>query len=215
MSNSLQPLNTTVIACVAIILLTMLLASIHPLDWSSYLLHQIGTVIFMGVMLWCYRHLNVTAKSFAMATLFLLIHILGARYLYSYVPYNDWTQAILGFSLNEVMGWQRNMYDRLVHFSYGLLLFAMMRDYFRATFSHSRPGQLICLVLGFNLASSALYELFEWGIAMTLSAEDAEAYNGQQGDIWDAHHDMALALLGGVIGGLLYRVPPHQTAIKD
>ncbi|WP_265088482.1 DUF2238 domain-containing protein [Psychrobacter immobilis] len=57
------------------------------------------------------------------------------------------------------------------------------------------------------MSSSLLYELLEWGIAATLSPEAAEAYNGQQGDIWDAHKDMALALLGGLIaaGILLFK----------
>ena len=48
----------------------------------------------------------------------------------------------------------------------------------------------------FVLAFSMLYELFEWGLAMVLSPRNADAYNGQQGDVWDAQKDMSLALLG-------------------
>ena len=54
-----------------------------------------------------------------------------------------------------------------------------------------------------NMSTSLLYELFEWGIATTLSPEAAEAYNGQQGDMWDAHKDMALALVGGIIAAAM------------
>jgi putative membrane protein len=50
------------------------------------------------------------------------------------------------------------------------------------------------------LAFSLLYELFEWGLTMVLSPQDAAAYNGQQGDIWDAHKDMSLAMLGALLG---------------
>ena len=49
------------------------------------------------------------------------------------------------------------------------------------------------------LSTGALYELLEWGIAATLAPEMAEAYNGQQGDIFDPHKDMAIAVAGAVV----------------
>ncbi|WP_423227908.1 DUF2238 domain-containing protein [Psychrobacter pygoscelis] len=192
----------------------MLLASIEPLEWSSYLLHQAGTLIFMAMMLTAYRYLSIGTHAYSLSMLFLLIHIIGARYLYSYVPYDDWSHALLGFKLTDYFGWQRNMYDRLVHFSYGLLLFAAMYNGLKAILRLPSPRQLIAITLLLNMASSMLYELFEWGIAMTLSAEDAEAYNGQQGDMWDAHKDMALALLGGLISAVLYTFTPLKRVLR-
>ncbi len=50
------------------------------------------------------------------------------------------------------------------------------------------------------LAMCAVYEIIEWALAMALAPDWAEAYNGQQGDIWDAQWDMALAALGGLVG---------------
>ncbi len=44
-----------------------------------------------------------------------------------------------------------------------------------------------------------MYELIEWWAAMTFGGELGMAYLGTQGDIWDAHKDMALAGLGAVI----------------
>lgn len=182
----------------------MVLASIQPLAWSSYLLHQAGTLLFLAFILYAYRFWQISSKSYVLAMIFLIIHIVGARYLYSYVPYDDWTLQIFGIRLSELMGWQRNMYDRLVHFSYGLLLFGLMFDGFKNAFNSADTKQLIALVLMLNLASSALYELFEWALAMTMSPEAAEAYNGQQGDIWDAHKDMALALVGGLLAATVF-----------
>ena len=201
-----QPMKrfgTPVFACIVMVIIVMVLASIEPLDWSSYLLHQAGTVVFMAMVVICYRYLPVRVSSFIMATVFIIVHIIGARYLYSYVPYSDWSQSVFGWSIDEQFGWQRNMYDRLVHFCYGLLLFGLMYDVFKAWFKSASYSQLIFLVLLFNMATSALYELFEWSLAMTMSPADAEAYNGQQGDMWDAHKDMALALLGGIISAVL------------
>ena len=181
------------------VLIIMVLASINPLEWSSYLLHQAGTLLFLTTILAMYRYWHISSKAYVLATLFLLIHIVGARYLYSYVPYDNWTQQLFGIKLSTLFGWQRNMYDRLVHFSYGLLLFNAMYESLRHLLKIQSPKSLIAITLMLNMSTSLLYELFEWGIATTLSPEAAEAYNGQQGDIWDAHQDMALALVGGVI----------------
>lgn len=198
-----------------IVIVVMLLASINPLEWSSYLLHQTGTLLFMAMMLLAYRYLKLSTHAYVLAMVFLLIHIIGARYLYSYVPYDDWSQALIGFNISDCFAWQRNMYDRLVHFSYGLLLFAAMFEGLKASFCLSSSRQLIAITLMFNMASSMLYELFEWGIAMTLSAEDAESYNGQQGDLWDAHKDMALALVGGIISAVVYKVTPLRAVLRE
>lgn len=154
-------------------------------------------------MLGAYRYGYISSRSYALASIFLLIHIIGARYLYSYVPYDDWTEQLFGISLNELFGWQRNMYDRLVHFSYGLLLFFAMMESSKSIFKVQSTKLLIAIALMVNMSSSLLYELLEWGIATTLSPEAAEAYNGQQGDVWDAHKDMALALLGGLIAAAI------------
>ena len=68
------------------------------------------------------RTLRISRLSFALIIAFLLLHLVGARYLYSNVPYDDWSQKFFGFRIGERMGFERNHYDRLVHFSFGLLL---------------------------------------------------------------------------------------------
>ena len=183
-----------------IVLIVMLLASINPMEWSNYLLHQAGTLLLLIFMLIAYYRRYISLRAYIFAMVFLLIHIIGARYLYSFVPYDDWTQQLFGFKLSALFGWQRNMYDRLVHFSYGLLLFPAMIEIAKAIFKIQSIKALIVIALMINMSTSLRYELFEWGLALTMSPEAAEAYNGQQGDIWDAHQDMALALFGGLIG---------------
>ncbi|WP_201594602.1 DUF2238 domain-containing protein [Psychrobacter vallis] len=207
--------NAITVSTIAIFIV-MVLASIEPLEWSSYLLHQLGTLLFLALMLSAYHYRHISARSYVLASLFLVIHIIGARYLYSYVPYDDWTEQLFGIRLDELFGWQRNMYDRLVHFSYGLLLFSAMVESTKSIFTIQLTKLLIAVALMVNMSSSLLYELIEWGIATTLSPEAAEAYNGQQGDVWDAHKDMALALLGGLIaaGIMLFQTGKNQILDK-
>ena len=94
------------------------------------------------------------------------------------------------------------MYDRLVHFSYGFLLYPFFYRCFQVWFPTAQPRTLFLLVLQFVMASSMAYELIEWVIAIGMSPEAAEKYNGQQGDMWDAHKDMLMATIGTIIYGL-------------
>ena len=201
----IHKLTTQHILPLLLLLFAVTLASIHPLEMEAYLLHQIGTVLMLIVLITCLYKMGLNLISFWLYTGFLLIHIVGAHYLYSYVPYSDWTESLLGFNLDQTMGWSRNMYDRLVHLAYGLFLYPFFYRIFQVWLPQLKTSTLFLLVVQFVMATSLFYEWIEWLIAIGLSPEEAENYNGQQGDIWDAHKDMLLATLGAMItGGLLY-----------
>lgn len=187
------------------------LATIQPLEFSSYLLHQLGTVLFVIGLLIPTVKGWVSNTAFAGTILFLLLHVLGAHYLYSYVPYNDWLISLFGWDMNSSLGWSRNMYDRFVHLMYGVLLYPLFFDVMRRFFPHASKLALAILVIQFVMASSVFYEFIEWWIALGMSPEEAENYNGQQGDIWDAHADMALATLGAIISAMLLSLKKQTT----
>ena len=118
------------------------------------------------------------------------------------MPYNDWSRNLFGSAINEWMGWERNHFDRLVHFSYGLLLAYPIRELFlRIVNVKGIWGYLLPLDL--TMSTSMLYELVEWGVAEIFGGELGMAYLGTQGDVWDAHKDMALASLGALIAMLI------------
>ncbi|WP_104484003.1 DUF2238 domain-containing protein [Acinetobacter indicus] len=181
--------------------LTMLLASINPMEFSAYVLHQVGTILMLIVLLLLFKKVGLSFSSFVFYLIFLLIHILGAHYLYSYVPYNDWLLQYFGFDLNQWLGWERNMYDRFVHFSYGVLLYPLFFRLHRLGFPNAKDWMIFLLVVQWVMSSSLIYEWLEWLLAIILSPETAENYNGQQGDVWDAHKDMLLATLGAILAG--------------
>lgn len=189
-----------------LVVLAMFAASIQPLEFESYLLHQAGTVFMMAGLLIAFKKVGLSFSSFVLYLIFLLIHIVGAHYLYSYVPYNNWILHSFGFNLDQSMGWSRNMYDRFVHLTYGILLYPVLLRLFEIWFPKNKPIVLYLLVIQFVMASSLIYEWVEWLIALGLSPEDAENYNGQQGDIWDAHMDMLLATIGAILMGCFYLI---------
>lgn len=190
----------------ALIVVAVAIASIDPLEFEAYLLHQAGTVFMLIVLLVAFKRIGLSYFSFCLYLAFLLIHIIGAHYLYSYVPYNQWILYFFNFDLDQSMGWSRNMYDRLVHFAYGLLLYPFIYRCFQVWLPNTKPFSLFLLVIQFVMASSVFYELLEWGLSIGLSPEDAENYNGQQGDMWDAHKDMFLATIGAILTGIIQLV---------
>ena len=192
--------------------LAIVIASIQPLELFSYVLHQVGTAFMLIVLLICLKKIGLTYFSFALYLLFLLIHIIGAHYLYSYVPYNEWIKQLFNFDLNQAMGWTRNMYDRLVHIAFGLLLYPFFYRLLQVWLPTLKPSVLFLLVIQFVITTSLVYEWIEWWIAIGLSPEEAENYNGQQGDIWDAHTDILLATIGAIITGMicLFKAAKHN-----
>jgi putative membrane protein len=50
---------------------------------------------------------------------------------------------------------------------------------------------------------SMIYELVEWFAAKAFGGELGQALLGTQGDVWDAHKDMAFASLGAMIAMLI------------
>ena len=126
------------------------------------------------------------------------------------MPYDDWVAAVTGRTLSSVTGWQRNHFDRLVHFSYGLLLAYPAREVFLRV-ADVRGFWGYYLPLDVVMATSMLYELIEWGAAMALGGDLGTAYLGTQGDPWDAQKDMALATAGAIAAMLITAAINWQT----
>lgn len=172
---------------------------IHPLWPLEQTLHSSLTVIGLVALWWVDRRWGLGNGAFAAICGFIAIHCIAARWLYSNVPYDAWLQAALHWSPNAAFSWQRNHFDRLIHFLYGVCFTPALLQLARHAWPALRIGQAFTLAVMVVMCSSLAYEWLEWGIALLLSPEAAEAYNGQQGDMWDAHADMLLATLGSLL----------------
>ncbi len=183
----------------ALLATALILACLRPPYPEEMYLQHSPTVALLIALPLLSRRWPLSHAAFGCLVAFMLLHTLGARYNYSNVPYDRWAATWLGHDLTSAFGWSRNHYDRLVHFAFGLL---WARPVGEISVRHlGIPRRVAWLsAVAFLLAFSALYELFEWGLTIVLSPQDAGEYNGQQGDLWDAQKDMALALVGALIG---------------
>jgi putative membrane protein len=163
---------------------------IDPHERSAWLLENALTVVAVGVLGATYRRFPLSRVSYTLIFLFLCLHTVGAHYTYSLVPYDE--------AVNEFFGWKRNNFDRVVHFCYGLLLAYPIRELFLRV-AGVRGFWGYFLPLDLTMSTSMLYELIEWMAAELFGGDLGIAYLGTQGDVWDAHKDMALASLGALI----------------
>ena len=168
-------------------------------------LHHIPTFLLLLASPFLLRRWPLSNRSVAFVLLFFALHTIGGRYTYTNVPYDDLASALTGRTISDTFGFTRNHYDRLVHFSYGLLAVAPVSEALRR---HAGLGARVAVYIAVEsvLAVSMLYELFEWQLAIAMQGPLADAYNGQQGDIWDAQKDMALAAVGAVIAAAAIRL---------
>jgi putative membrane protein len=181
-----------------LLLALLLVAQIDQPYPEVALLQHIPTMLLLIASPALLRRWPLSTPALACIVAFLALHTLGGRYAYSNVPYDDWARALTGTSLSDLFGWNRNHYDRLAHFAFGALSVVPVTEIVRRWGGLGARGAALA-VLGWVLALSALYEIFEWLLTILAAGETADRYNGQQGDIWDAQKDMALAVLGAIL----------------
>lgn len=195
-------MKTTKTILFFIVILIGVLTCIHPLFPRDQYLQHIGTILLLIPMVADLRKSRMPMSAFIGIALFTLLHIIGARYVYSNVPYKEWSVS-LGLVGADFFQDPRNHYDRFVHFSFGVLLFPFLVYLCK---ERLRQKPLIAILIAWLViqTGSMIYEMFEWLITVVMSPATADSYNGQQGDMWDAQKDMALALIGSTIAALFY-----------
>jgi putative membrane protein len=186
---------TIFVAAIAVLWIAL---AISPNDRSDWLLENV--LLFAGaiVLIATRRALPLSGISYTLILIFFCLHIVGAHYTYAEVPYDEAFRSLTGYSFNEMVGWKRNNYDRVVHFSYGLLLAYPIRELFLRV-ANARGFWGYFLPLDLTMSTSMVYELIEWLSAIWFGGDLGTAFLGSQGDEWDAQKDMALASLGALI----------------
>jgi len=194
--------NRYLLVLTVIFAVEWLVLAISPHDRADWALENVIVLLLVIVLASTYKKFPLSRISLTFIFVFLMLHEVGAHYTYANVPYDQWWQQLFGYSLNERLGFERNNFDRLIHFCYGLFLAYPIREVFiriadvKGFWGYFLPFDL-------TMSTSMMFELFEWGAAEFFGGDLGMAYLGTQGDIWDAHKDMALASLGALIAMLV------------
>jgi putative membrane protein len=197
LSNT-QQLSIYPLILLAIYSIVWIALALAPLDRHDWMLENVLVLIAVPLVILRHRKQPFSNTTYTMLWIFMLLHAIGAHYTYAKVPYDEWTQTLTGHRLNDLLGFERNHFDRLVHFLYGVLWFPLYWELFAPRINGS-PALRYLLVMTFLMSHAGIYEVVEWGAAAFFGGDLGVAYLGTQGDEWDAQKDMGLAMAGTLL----------------
>lgn len=179
-------------------------SGINPKDQFTWFLEVAPALAGFLVLVVTYKSFKLTSLVYGLILIHCVMLMIGGHFTYAEVPWFDY--------LKEFFGASRNNYDKVAHFTQGFVPALIAREIVLRKEIINGVGWQSFFIVSFCLAFSALYELIEWWVAL-VTGENAEAFLGTQGYIWDTQSDMGLALLGAMIGLLtLSRVHDRQLA---
>ncbi|MEN8727974.1 MAG: DUF2238 domain-containing protein [Sulfurovum sp.] len=181
-----------VYALYILVWITMAINPKYPADW---LLENVLVFIFFPFILWMDKKHSYTLLSIIFLLIFASLHSLGSHYTYSEMVHFN--------ALTEFFGFERNHFDRLVHFLFGLLTFRILFEMIMPNVNTVKTALVFSVTM--ILSISAFYEILEWLAVIILQPDLGMAFLGIQGDIWDAHKDTLSAMIGALINIAFYR----------
>ena len=181
-------------ALVGIVVLALVVSGVFAHDRTTWLMETIWVMVGLPLVLWAWPRFPLTRLLCWLLAFHALVLIYGGAYTYALTP--------LGLWVRDAFDLARNHYDRLGHFTQGLVPAILARELLLRCTPLRRGGWLFYLVVAACLSFSALFELIEWWAALAMGGA-ADAFLATQGDVWDTQWDMFLALCGAIAAQLL------------
>ena len=185
-------------------LLVWAVSAVKPAIPEDWFLENLLVFFLIALLSASYRWLTFSDCSYLLIFVFLCLHECGAHYQYSDALPGEWMKLIVHTA--------RNHYDRLVHFSFGLLLSYPQREILMRK-AGLRGTWLNILPVFTTLGLSATYEMLEAATSTIVDPTDAAAFLGSQGDPWDSQEDMFMALAGATIFAIAATVASRPTRV--
>lgn len=161
-------------------------SGINPKDTLTWFLEVLPAVIGAMLVALTYKRFPLTPMLSFLILLHCVVLMVGGHYTYAEVPLFD-----------GLFGSERNNYDKVGHFFQGFVPALLAREILIRKNVVNGVAWRNYIIVSIVLAFSAFYELIEWWVAL-LSGEDAMAFLGTQGYIWDTQSDMAWALSAAI-----------------
>lgn len=182
-------------ALFGIYVILFLFLSFDPYNRDIWFAENLTVWIIVGILTILFlRGIRFSNTAYLLMSILIFLHTIGGHYTFARVPF-EW--------FNDFFGFERNMYDRIAHFSVGFYAFAIAELLVRFRAVNSKIVFVLFPIL--SIASIAMaYELIEWVFAITNDPAAGLDYLGSQGDIWDAQKDMLADTLGAVAAMILY-----------
>lgn len=175
----------------ALFFTVLIWSAINPKDQFTWFLEVVPALIGFVILFFTHKKFPLTPLLNTLILIHMIILMVGGHYTYAEVPLFDY--------IAEVFEHSRNNYDKVGHLAQGFIPAILARELLlRLEVVKASKVWLNYIILSIILAFSAFYELIEWWVALG-TGEDAEAFLGTQGYVWDTQSDMMYALIGGIL----------------
>ena len=189
----------------SIYILIWIILSINPKYPEDWLLENVLIFIFFPFVIWMDKKYHYTFLSLLLLLIFTSLHSLGAHYTYAQMEYFN--------VITEFFDFERNHFDRSVHFLFGLLIFRILFEIIVLKTTSGKSALIFTFTLIVTISTT--YEIFEWIVVVVLYPDLGIAFLGTQGDIWDAHKDVLVATIGALINMIFYKSYDHLWLSKQ
>ncbi|UFH58109.1 DUF2238 domain-containing protein [Sulfurovum mangrovi] len=179
----------------SIYMMVWIIMAINPKYRADWLLENVLVFLFFPFIIWMDSRHHYSLVSIVLLLIFASLHSLGSHYTYAEMEHFD--------AITQFFGFERNHFDRVVHFLFGLLLFRILFEMITQSISSLKTALFFTLTTVISIAT--VYEMFEWLAAVTFHPELGLAFLGTQGDIWDAQKDTLVAIIGALINFFFYK----------
>lgn len=180
-------------------------SAIDPKFYFTWALEVFPAVLGFIILIGTYHRFRFTNLVYIFIFVSISLMLVGGHYTYSEVPFFNWIKEILNHS--------RNNYDKLGHLAQGFLPALITREFLIRKNIISHRGWMNFFVLSFCMASSVVYEFFEWAVAL-IAGGTAEAFLGTQGYAWDVQSDLFSATIGAVLALLVFSKIHDRAIVK-
>jgi putative membrane protein len=161
-------------------------------------------IIALALLVSYVRGFRFSNTSYILMFVLIYLHTIGGHYTFERVPF-DW--------FNELFGFERNMYDRVAHFSVGFYAYPLA-EYLTKRNLMNASWLVYFTSFCFIVTVAASYEIIEWWYAAAEGGSAGAAFLGSQGDIWDAQKDMFMDSLGALAALALFALCSKKRGVR-
>lgn len=167
--------------------------AIEPVSRTVWIAEVIPVIIVFTLLVVSFGAFRFSNTAYSLMAVWLFWHTVGGHYTFANVPF-EWASNLIGS--------ERNQFDRVGHFSVGFYAYPMMEWLLRKRHCGLLTASFFALF--FIMSIAAGYEIVEWWYAAAEGGEAGVEFLGSQGDTWDAQKDMLADTLGAVGAIVLY-----------
>ena len=160
---------------------------ISPVSREVWLAEVIPVGVIFVLLVCTYPFFRFSNVSYGLMAVWLFWHTVGGHYTFAHVPF-EW--------VSDLLGAERNHFDRIGHFSVGFYAYPIAELFVRRKLAGPVVTTLFALFA--IMAVAAAYEIIEWQYAVVEGGKAGLEFLGSQGDVWDAQKDMFADTLGAV-----------------